>query len=435
MASRDDLIDAVAHGRMSPEEADAEALRLGLEPLSFKPDPADHDPMREPYWTPVMAIAWIVWRSPDAVREAWAAYAAGCRGWRFHRLPGRTDDETVEGFSLEPYASPSLVTLHLVDIAPRAVGREPRIRVVPLGEARDQFLRALRDGLLTATGVALSNGRARGDIAQVEWIDLDFAYDDDQDRFRRKRSFGGEGFGHVLVRRKQVVKLWKPGPAPRPEHPPVLVPPDGPGFMTVFHALFWIATAGGARKLGQDDAVRWQTAFDALLPWIASGHVMLTGERDGERVTIPPHVLAACRFDGPIAETPADLLFGSDLYLRSFAHIDDEQWRNGFDDALMVGQQERWTRLMVPKEQVGKIWPPGFARRRSGGAGRPSSMDLVEREFECRKEAGEIEATLAAQARVLAAWFPEAHPGEVRPTAKTIENRLRDLYRKAKAPK
>lgn len=420
---------------MSPEEADAEARRLGLEPLSFKPDPADNDPMREPFWTPVMAIAWVVWRSPDAVRESWPDYAARCRGWRFHRLPGGPDGGAVEGFSLEPFAPPSLVTLHLVDVAPYSVGREPRTTLVPLGEARDQFLRALRDGLLTATGIALPSGGQRGEIAQVEWMDLDFVYDNDEDRFHRKHSFGREAYRHVLVRREQVVKLWKPRSAPRPLHLPPVVPPDGPGFMTVFHALLWIATAGGAESFDPDDAARWQEAFEALLPRLASGHVLLTGERDGERVTIPPHVVAACRFDRPFAGTPLDLHFGSDLYLRSYAYTDDESWRNGFDDALVVGQQERWTRLMVPKEDVGTIWPPFFARRRGGGPGRPSSMDLVEHEFERRKDAGEVEATLTAQARTLASWLRELHPVEVPVTAKTIENRIRERYRKAKAPK
>lgn len=36
---RNDLIDPVQRGRMSPDEADAEAKRPGLEPLSFRPDP------------------------------------------------------------------------------------------------------------------------------------------------------------------------------------------------------------------------------------------------------------------------------------------------------------------------------------------------------------------------------------------------------------
>lgn len=40
---RDDLIDAVRYGHMSPEDADAEALRDGLRPLSYQPDPADFD--------------------------------------------------------------------------------------------------------------------------------------------------------------------------------------------------------------------------------------------------------------------------------------------------------------------------------------------------------------------------------------------------------
>jgi hypothetical protein len=42
---RDDLIDDVQNGRMSPEAAEEEAARLGLPPLAPVPDPASYNPM------------------------------------------------------------------------------------------------------------------------------------------------------------------------------------------------------------------------------------------------------------------------------------------------------------------------------------------------------------------------------------------------------
>jgi hypothetical protein len=52
---RDDLIDDVQNGRMSPEAAEEEAARLGLPPLAPVPDPASYNPMVETWWTLVMA--------------------------------------------------------------------------------------------------------------------------------------------------------------------------------------------------------------------------------------------------------------------------------------------------------------------------------------------------------------------------------------------
>lgn len=44
---RDDLIEDVRYGRLSPEVAEAEAARLGLEPLATKPDAACFNVMGE----------------------------------------------------------------------------------------------------------------------------------------------------------------------------------------------------------------------------------------------------------------------------------------------------------------------------------------------------------------------------------------------------
>lgn len=70
-SERDELIDRVRYGRLTPAEAEAEAAHLGLERLASRPDPSQFDPMRETWWTLPMAIAWIARRSPDEVRESW----------------------------------------------------------------------------------------------------------------------------------------------------------------------------------------------------------------------------------------------------------------------------------------------------------------------------------------------------------------------------
>src|SRR4051794_6108674 len=71
---RDELIDKVQHGKLTPAQAEAEAVRLGLDPFETCPDPDQFDPMAEARWTLPMAVAWISWRSWDRVREYWDAY-------------------------------------------------------------------------------------------------------------------------------------------------------------------------------------------------------------------------------------------------------------------------------------------------------------------------------------------------------------------------
>ena len=59
-------------------------------------------------------------------------------------------------------------------------------------------------------------------------------------------------------------------------------------------------------------------------------------------------------------------------------------------------------------------------------------MHLVEAEFERRCATGVLAPTLKEQARLLEEWFRRQYPETQPVTAKTIENRLRDPFRRAK---
>jgi hypothetical protein len=75
-------------------------------------------------------------------------------------------------------------------------------------------------------------------------------------------------------------------------------------------------------------------------------------------------------------------------------------------------------------------WPsdgevkPEAASDRTGAAGAPSSMQLVENEMRRRALAGELAPTLAQEADALRGWLTREHPGLRRATAKTIKNCL-----------
>jgi len=68
----------------------------------------------------------------------------------------------------------------------------------------------------------------------------------------------------------------------------------------------------------------------------------------------------------------------------------------------------------------------------TGTPGRPEKhITLVLAEFQRRAEIGDLAPSLAEQSRLLEEWFHETHPEKQAPTAKTIENRLRQDYRQA----
>lgn len=405
---RTDLLEAVQNGTMCPAEADAEATALGLEALSSVPDPSRFDPMREPFWTPAMAVSWIAWRNADAVREAWDDYRRACR---------------------DRHAA----TLSFVRFAEAANDDAIHPSVMTVADSVSAFFAALRQGGVTATGIPLGGG-GRVTIPAVEWMDLDHYGDFDEDAFKTHPVHpDARGYRSVLLPRDVVLKRWpRPPSDPVEGLPPARVPESG--FMPVFYAALWIATEGGTRDFEPTDRTVWSAAYRALLQRIAAGEVALTGIRAAEREKIDPHVVADCRIDLPYCEDPHGLAASGELHLRSHPHIDEEDWRNGFDDALCVGVEPRRRLLMVAAHDIRVIWPfTTEPPQKTGAPGRPSSAHLVAAEFERIVAAGEIRKTLAEQARVLEAWLKKRHPPEKPMTPKTIENRIRRAFNAARA--
>jgi hypothetical protein len=78
--TRDDILMSVRRGKISPQEADQRASRVG-EVLSHTPDPAAFDPLQEREWSLPMTAAWVIERSLDAVRAQWDRYRSETRRW------------------------------------------------------------------------------------------------------------------------------------------------------------------------------------------------------------------------------------------------------------------------------------------------------------------------------------------------------------------
>ena len=78
----DDVFMLVRSGKLTPDEAEAWARERNRPPFAASPDIARFDPMSEPDWTLAMCAAWLIWRTPEKVREHWDGYLLECKVWK-----------------------------------------------------------------------------------------------------------------------------------------------------------------------------------------------------------------------------------------------------------------------------------------------------------------------------------------------------------------
>ncbi|MDO8397611.1 MAG: hypothetical protein Q7T45_07310 [Bradyrhizobium sp.] len=142
--TRDDLIDKVQYGVMTPDEAEAEAELLGLRRLASHGDKT-LDPLREPDWTLPMAAAWIAYRTSDAVRGQWDDYRLDCWEWRFRKWRVGFDGPVHEGHFLEQCSRATLAKLSISDSVDQRAARDPLFSMT-VQEAIDALWIALRGG-------------------------------------------------------------------------------------------------------------------------------------------------------------------------------------------------------------------------------------------------------------------------------------------------
>ena len=426
--TRDDLITMVQRGEMTPGDAEAEAKRLGLDPLAAEPDPNDYDPMREPFWTLPMAVAWIAHRTPDCVRNSWDDYRKECHYWHFREWRVGPDGPVYQGHFLEQRSNATLVRLQMVD------AKRDQADPMSVAQAIDALWLALRRASLEVTGIDEDTGQ-RVPIPAQQWHDLTWFEEKGRDviRAKPKLSLNTARYSNVIVPAAAVRERW-PARSMRRLKLPELMKPEGGGYMPLYCAAQWIATKGGSIGFDPCDESVWKPAYEQLLARIASEEIKVIGVRNGERQPVPGFHFAGCRVSYPFVEEPFELLLSDDLYLSSFAYLDEEHWLKGHDDFLQNRFGRQWGRLMVLKSDVAKFWPfdtvvETSTPLRTGAPGRPSSSHLVEAEFAARCTRNEVEASLAEEAEVLAAWLRNKHPYSPRLAPKTIKNRLRVAYR------
>jgi hypothetical protein len=431
---RDEIADALKYGQLKPEEAEARLLELGLPTLAPQPDPANFNPMGETWWTLPMALAWIAWRSPREVLEAWDPYRTECWDWHFREWRVGPDGPVHAGYFSEQREPATMMLLILREKYDRAQSALPE-GFIPVLEAEAKLWKALSDGALPASGIDRGSGE-RVVIHADRWRDLEIA--EERKRVilltRRGNSVSGPRYDDVVLRRQNVVALWQPSRIERYSSLPATIAPEGGGYMPLYCATQWIATRGGTFDFDPNYLDVWKAAYAELLARIASNDIAVIGVRGGVREKLDGHLFAGIRVSHPFEDTPFDLMLSDELYLSSCPYIDEEHWHRQFDDSLEDRRGRQWSKLMVLKSDIARGWPFDMAtsagQRRSGAPGRPTSIQLVRLEYDARWQRGDVEKSIVAEAEALSAWLAKVYPKEVQLTPKTIRNTLSAEHRR-----
>lgn len=437
---RDDLIEGVKYGRMSPADAEAEAARLGLKPLASRPDPKKFNAMGEAWWTLPMTVAWISWRDPQRVLDWYDPYRAECFDWHYTEWRLGPDGPVFKGHFLNERQRATLVSLSLSERYDIATGRKCT-GTTAVGEAKAQLKTALQENSLQATGIP-NNGERRVVIPDREWRDLKWIEERGRD-FARYGLLSVAGYSDVAFRRRSVLTLWPEIHHVQPvAQLPPSVKPDGPGDFPLYCAAQWIATQGGSRSFDPADTSIWDAAFEELKAHIASGEVSVTGVRNGKPEKIEGRIFSsALKFGYPFSDEPLDLILSDELYLSPCGYTDAEHWHKGFNDSLQTRNGAEWSKLTILKSDVAKYWPFAIEAQqqdapppvfRTGAPGRPTPMHLVVAEHALRLKNRKAEVSVVAEAERLANWLKKMHPHLPPLTPKTIRNKISAAHRTAR---
>jgi hypothetical protein len=193
--SRDEVIERVKRGQMTPDQAEAWAANKGTQPFA-EPRTIQHfDPFQEVYWSLPMVAAWIIWRRPQAVLEVVPRKGLRCKIW---------EKESATSFVLVTPDDWSLGCVYLKAIENDDSEENPR--VIEAVEAREQLHMRLQGGDLRASG--LNSESQRTEIPPVEWQDIS------RDNWGKDANsvFGvGTGlprYSAVTVRKADAVANW-----------------------------------------------------------------------------------------------------------------------------------------------------------------------------------------------------------------------------------
>ena len=228
-------------------------------------------------------------------------------------------------------------------------------------QAWNVLYQALADGRVPAFKVSepCGNGDA-GEVSEERIAPEVLASLDWTDLTRSDNSSGA-----VAVSSAAMIFFFSSGGEPvafTSDHIGQPMRPDGPGFMTLSDAAYWIATEGGAKRIVVRDVSVWKGAFAELLPRVQSGEVRIVGRRRGVSLpeTIDGASFVGLRVDYPYIESPISMVFCEEPHIKCYGVLLLET--DGADDHSdeLWGLDRRtpeWTHLKARRSDIKKLWP------------------------------------------------------------------------------
>ena len=370
---RDELISLARYGLVTPEQAEAEAKAAGFQPFERQPELPSFDPLAEPRWTIVQALAWIAWRDLDRVRENGQEFTNECTHWLFREwneaVANGTRFERRAGWFLESWCEPTTARLQLLEVWHRTHNTLSNSLKMSVREAQQALWRALSDEHLVAEGLDIEDRPT--DIPSREWSYLKLYEDGKKDVLRYDASDRREPFKNVKLRRDDLLRLWPPVPKQADFNPgsgfieeEMLEPmrrPGTAGYVPLCVVLHWIMTRSGTARTRLDDEEKWKAAIDKLRPLLADGTIEVIGIRGhgGLSETVANVAFAVVRIPSPAHVHPANILLNAPPHIDCSIYSDEATWTTSANDRLFVSgaAAPEWTHLQARKSDILERWP------------------------------------------------------------------------------
>lgn len=207
------LFDDVLRGTLSPEEAEKVAANKGLGALNPPPEPwfyEAHDPIRKPWWSLGMTVAWIAWQDLHRVREADSEFRAGFRDWfpvRW-RGPGRAGKIVFyNGWQLVARSDATIQYLELVELAEQMDAFKKPPPLFSIREAQRVLWAAASEESIVGTAVRVRDGNVM-EIPSYEWSHLEPSDCRGKQVLRLRHTYDAATYESMQFLRAKVMDKW-----------------------------------------------------------------------------------------------------------------------------------------------------------------------------------------------------------------------------------
>jgi hypothetical protein len=176
--------------------------------------------------------------------------------------------------------------------------------------------------------------------------------------------------------------------------------PDGPDYMALSAAAYWIATEGGTFQFFARDEAVWKAAYKALLTQIIGGNVKCVGRigGQGEAQLIEGFKFSGIAVNLPYSEPTDEMIFGDLPYLEPGQLITTPEWQRDND-------RLRFSRRRTPVATHLQVSRPDIARLRQY---RP--FDTAAADLSVPQQGSDGRGKIPILVKRLAELYPEGVP-------------------------